>query len=428
MHATRRGFIGGAFSTGAGLILGCTVNGPGRGTGGEGGATSDTSTGSSAGGNTIGAGGSGEGGAGGAGGVPPETCEDLFAAGQLLETLDFTSDGNLAKHSLQGNGWDARLYTDLAEVDFDNRIVSNDRHFVRTRYPDLLNPTGPWEIDVNGLVSNTTLTISELEALSQPRGPHVMECSGNFQSSGFGLLSAAEWSGALVTDVLDMLDISSSATRVRIAGFDGHSIPSNGGHSSPGASWIFTFEDLQHAIFATEMNGVPLPPHHGEPVRLLMPGWYGCSCIKWVNEITLVDESAQATSQMREFASRTHQNGVPNMAAQYKPATIDQTAMPVRLEKWSVNSEIVYRVVGIMWGGYELADDKLRIRFDNGPLEPVEVCPSHTTNQTWTVWEYLWRPEGTGYWNITCQIDDPNIVTKRLDTEFYLREVYIDEV
>ena len=159
-----------------------------------------------------------------------------------------------------------------------------------------------------------------------------------------------------------------------------------------------------------------------------MPGWYGCCCIKWVNEISLVDDDVSSTSQMREFASRTHQSGVPSLARNFDPATIDQAAMPTRLEKWQLNGEIVYRVIGIMWGGYEVADDKLRVRYGNGPLEPVEVCPSHTQNATWTVWEHLWRPESTGYYAITCQIDDDNIVTKRLDSEFYLREVYIDEV
>lgn len=423
--------MGGAFTAGAGLVLGCSIEGPG-GTGSGSGTGAGTGSGgggasSSSGGGATGVGGGGQGGAGGSP-EPPEMCDDPFAGGQLLETLDFASDGNYEKHALKGAGWDARLYTDLAAVDFDKRIIENDEFFVRTRYPDQLDPNAPWAIAVNGLVTNTTLTMSDIEALVQPQGAHIMECSGNFQSSGFGLLSAAEWAGAPVTDVLALLDIDPAATRVRIAGFDGHSTPSSGGHSTPGASWIFTFADLENAFFATEMNGEPLPPHHGEPVRLLVPGWYGCSCIKWVNEIRLVDDDAAATSQMKEFASRTHQNGVPHWADQYLPATIDQTAMPTRIEKWRLEGEIVYRVIGIMWGGYELADDKLRIRFDNGPLEAVEVCPSHTTNATWTVWEYLWRPSSTGYYAITCQIDDPNIVTKRLDTEFYLREVYIDEV
>ncbi len=96
------------------------------------------------------------------------------------------------------------------------------------------------------------------------------------------------------------------ATRVLVSGFDDHSQPSRS--SVAGASWIFTFEQLEAAgaFLATEMNGKPLSPDHGFPVRLVVPRWYGCACIKWVNEILLVDEEAPVTSQMREFAGRGH--------------------------------------------------------------------------------------------------------------------------
>ena len=60
--------------------------------------------------------------------------------------------------------------------------------------------------------------------------------------------------------------------------------------------------------------------------------WYGCTCIKWLNAITFVDNDAEATSQMQEFAARTHQHGVPKLAKDYKPAIIDQAAMPIRVE------------------------------------------------------------------------------------------------
>src|SRR5438034_9585635 len=79
--------------------------------------------------------------------------------------------------------------------------------------------------------------------------------------------------------------------------------------SIPGASWAFSPEQLEKAgaFLATELNGQPLPKDHGAPVRLVVPGWYGCTSIKWVNEITLVREEVEATSQMLEYAARTLQ-------------------------------------------------------------------------------------------------------------------------
>ena len=99
------------------------------------------------------------------------------------------------------------------------------------------------------------------------------------------------------------------------------------------------------------MNDGDLPPEHGAPVRLIVPNWYGCSCIKWVSRIDLVGDEEPATSQMREFAARTHQRGMPALARDYEPAVIDLAALPVRVERWRVDDRLVYRVVGIRWGG-----------------------------------------------------------------------------
>jgi DMSO/TMAO reductase YedYZ molybdopterin-dependent catalytic subunit len=176
------------------------------------------------------------------------------------------------------------------------------------------------------------------------------------------------------------------------------------------------------------MNGVPLRFDHGFPIRLMVPNWYGCTCIKWVDAITLVDDDAPATSQMQEFASRTHQEGVPALARDYKPATMDQAAMPVRIERWRVAGKIVYRVVGIMWGGHRVTD-RLSIRFRSGQsYAPVDVCPKQSTNQRWTIWSHAWRPTEAGTYAIALAIDDPSIPTRRLDAGFYQRTIDITEI
>ena len=81
------------------------------------------------------------------------------------------------------------------------------------------------------------------------------------------------------------------------------------------------------------MNGEPVPADHGKPVRLAVPGWYGCSWIKWVNEIRLVGPDEPATSQMVEFAARTHQSAPHKLRRDYTPADIQTAATPVRVEK-----------------------------------------------------------------------------------------------
>jgi len=360
----------------------------------------------------------------------PVGCADPFAGAVLLGTVPFTGEGGPLNVAF-GSGLDGRLYTDLSMLAPDDLVTPNDRYFIRTRYPDLINPSAPWQIAVDGHVKTpVSLTLEMLAPKVNPSlGPYVMECSGNGAFAAFGMLSAARWSGVPIADVLAMMDLLPQATRVLVSEFDSYSQPQSS-TSKPGASWIFTVTELEKAgaFLATGMNGVPLPVDHGFPIRLMVPNWYGCTCIKWVDAITLVDDDAPATSQMQEFASRTHQDGVPALARDYKPATMDQAAMPVRIEKWRVAGEIVYRVVGIMWGGYRVTD-RLSIRFASGqPYAPVDVCPKQSTNRTWTIWSHAWRPSKAGSYAITLAIDDPSIPTRRLDARFYQRTIDITEI
>jgi len=164
-----------------------------------------------------------------------------------------------------------------------------------------------------------------------PLGLHLMECAGNTRVAHFGMISVADWAGVPLSEILDSAKVKSGATRVLISGFDRYAKAS--ASSIPGASWVFTLKELKaaRAFLATEMNGQPLTADRGAPVRLVVPGWYGCTCVKWVDRITFVDESAEATSQMQEYAARTHQKGSPRFAREFQPAVIDQAAVPIRV-------------------------------------------------------------------------------------------------
>lgn len=363
-------------------------------------------------------------------GPEPAGCPNPFAGGVLLGTIPFTGEGGPLDEAF-GSGLNGRLYTDLSTLAPTDLVVPNDRYYVRTRYPDLLRPDAPWRIAVGGQVQAPLhLTLDMLAPkVKSSLGPYVMECSGNGAFAAFGMLSAARWSGVPITDVLAMIGVRPRATGVLISGFDRYSQPQPG-VSTPGASWIFPIAELEKAgaFLATGMNGVRLPLDHGFPIRLMVPNWYGCACIKWVDAITLVGDDAPATPQMQEFASRTHQDGVPALARDYRPATIDQAAMPIRIERWRVAGETVYRVVGIMWGGSRIAD-QLTIRFAAGqPYVPVDVCPKPRTNQTWTMWSHAWRPGRAGAYAIALAMADPSIPARRLAVGFYERTVRIAEV
>ena len=163
------------------------------------------------------------------------------------------------------------------------------------------------------------------------------------------------------------------------------------------------------------MNGEPVPADHGKPVRLVVPGWYGCTWIKWVNEIRLVGPDEPATTQMVEFASRTHQTEPHKLARDYTPADIQTAATPVRVEKRKGPNGLEYRIVGIVWGGTK-AVDRLQIRFGKDePFVPFSVCPAPKTHTMWSLWEYRWKPTAPGTYDIALEVADQSVPQRRLE-------------
>ena len=356
----------------------------------------------------------------------PDPCPDHFAGGQRLEDAQFVDESERPLEQAFNSGLDGRLYTDLSRLEPTHLVTPSDAFYIRTRYPDLLVPEERWRILIGGLPGSATdLFLDELLPRVAGQGTQLMECSGNSRTASFGLLSSADWTGIRVLDAVDRFEIPANATRLLVSGFDQYTQPSD--RSTPGASWVFSFDELEQtgAFLATELNGAPLPADHGAPVRLVVPGWYGCTCIKWVNELRFVGEEEPATSQMREFAARTHQDGTPLLARDYLPAAIDLAAMPIRVEKWRVSGALRYRVVGIQWGGAARTDG-LEIRFGEGPWQ--RMCMSRVSQSPWALWEYEWQPPATGIYAITLRTADRSIRTRRLDTGYYLREVAIDDI
>jgi DMSO/TMAO reductase YedYZ molybdopterin-dependent catalytic subunit len=349
----------------------------------------------------------------------------------VLGTLPFVGEGAFPLETIVGEGLGRRRALDLSTVSPATLPVPQDRFFIRTGCPDPLPSKGAWKVRVRGLVEPAAdLDVDALRREADDRGSHVLECAGNSRGAHFGFMSVARWTGVPLTRVLDLIRPLPGATQVLVSGFDQHKVLDPG--SVPGASWVFGLDRIREAgaFLATGMNGSPLSRDHGDPVRLVVPGWYGCTAIKWVDEIALVDAEAPPSGQMREYAGRTHQDlgALPALARDFQPATMDAAATPVRVEmRRAASGTIAYRIAGLAWGG-RIPPRALVIRFGtDAPFVPVDEIGTGDGGG-WTFWTHTFRPPGPGRYRIELAVRDPGLRTRRLDAGYYAREIEIARI
>jgi len=363
--------------------------------------------------------------------------ESWRSGARFLGLVPFVAEGSVPLEQLVDEGLDGRLYTRLDSLRGAPPVVDNARFYVRTRAPrevvrELAMPRARegWRIDVGGLVPRPfALRAGDLARSATSKPDTLLECAGNTRHVRFAMMSAARWRGVALADVLDEAHVSPNATSVLVEGVD-HRAPTRA--SRPGASWVLRLDEVREtgAFLATEMNGEPLPLEHGSPVRLIVPGWYGCASVKWAHRIALVDETERATDHMREFASRTHQHGVPSLARDFAPPRIDRAAMPVRVERWAVGDRVQWRIVGIAWGGDRRAAEApllVRIGAESGArwervdrqLAGDEAAGS---GRTWDLWTHTCAPRH-GRTPIALRVGDVRVPTRRMSAGHYARIV-----
>jgi sulfane dehydrogenase subunit SoxC len=161
-----------------------------------------------------------------------------------------------------------------------------------------------FRLDVGGAVERPlSLSLDDLRARDRVSMPITFECAGN----GRALLAprplsqpwlteavgTAEWGGTPLWPLLDEAGVRASAVEALFTGLD----------SGVEGGVLQAYEralpvaEADHALLAYEMNGAPLPPQHGFPIRLVVPGWYGMTNVKWLTRITLLDEPFQGYQQ-----------------------------------------------------------------------------------------------------------------------------------
>jgi len=164
--------------------------------------------------------------------------------------------------------------TDLTPI-----VMPNERFYrIDTALLTPIVDTATWSLRVHGLVDReTTLTWAQLIALPMFEQYVTISCVSN--EVGGKLVGNAKWTGVRLRDVLDIAGVQASATQLVGRSVDGW---------TAGMPTAWVADPAREPMIALKMNDEPLPPAHGYPARLIVPGLYGyVSATKWLSDLEL---------------------------------------------------------------------------------------------------------------------------------------------
>ncbi|MCE2901772.1 MAG: sulfite oxidase [Gemmatimonas sp.] len=169
--------------------------------------------------------------------------------------------------------------------------------YVRSNFPTPVLDDAH-QVAVRGAVrAPFAIGVNELAAMPQRTVVATVECAGNWRLGmdpvpigepwRYGAVSTAVWTGVPLQRLLERAGVAADAVEVLAVGAD------TGPRDD--AEGVVTFARAlplpvalhPDTLVVTHMGGAPLTPHHGAPVRLLVPGWYGMANVKWLAALEL---------------------------------------------------------------------------------------------------------------------------------------------
>ena len=255
------------------------------------------------------------------------------------------------------------------------------RFYVRNNFPI---PKPPGGLTVDGAVARPVeLTLQQLQKLPRRKLTATMECAGNGriymnprvpgEPWGLGAVSTAEWEGVSLASVLRDALINPDAIEIVFHGADGFA------RSLP----VEAAKD-KDILLVDRMNGEPLTPEHGAPLRLLVPGWYGMASVKWLFRIEASRVPFKGHFQVERYVIGDRPLGamLPRSLILNPPegAAVDLTQHLVRGVAWTGRGEV---------SSVEVSDD------GGQTWGEAKLLGTHLPH-TWRRWEFDWSPKQSG--------------------------------
>lgn len=301
----------------------------------------------------------------------------------------------------------------LEALDYD--ITPAGLHYLLIHYDVPRADPAAWRLEVGGAVARPlSLSLADLAERPTVTRAVTFECAGNGRAlldprpiSQPWLLEAvgtAEWTGTPLAGLLEEAGPADDAVDVVFTGAD-RGIEGDVEQLYARALAVDVARSGE-ALVAWAMNGAPLLPQHGFPLRLVVPGWYGMTNVKWLTRIEVLREPFDGYQNARGYRMRQEpeEEGTPvtRMAVRslMRPPGIPEFATRrrhVRAEPQTLE--------GRAWSGAG-AIEAVEVSTDGGATWRAAELDPPVGPYAWRRWTFAWTPEAPGECELCCRATD----------------------
>ena len=280
--------------------------------------------------------------------------------------------------------------------------------FVVTHYNVPEIDGSKWRLTVDGLAGRPlTLTLDDIRKRPRVERTVTFECGGNRELVMHRMVGNATWAGCSLKGILDDARPSKEVLEAIFWAAD------EGKETLRGNEYVMNFARSMSladalgadAILAYEVEGQPLPVIHGFPVRLLVPGWYGVSNVKWLERIELSPRRFMGRFMGRDYVTIMGRQ-VGDKIEWTETSVTRQLVKSVtaRVTRPSSSSAGRFEVMGAAWGdGTPI--EKVEVQVDRGAWQPARL-DANRNPYAWTFWSLEIDPLPSGSHTIASRATD----------------------
>ena len=297
-------------------------------------------------------------------------------------------------------GLSAHIFSPLQ--DSYGSIQASSLHYFATTKGSFVPDIDPAEhtLMIQGLVERPLLlTLADLKRFPSVSRFHFIECSANNHSTSHknvqeshGATSNAEWTGVLLSTLLKEAGLKPNAAW----------FIAEGAEEIKGADTIPLAKGMADCIVAYAMNGEPVRPQNGYPIRLVVPGFEGIFNTKWLRRINV---TAEYQLNMDDFGHLRKDAVGAALGYQWGPKSV--ITFPSGSQKLPDHGW--YEISGLAWSGRG-AVKTVEVSTDGGKTWNLAELKGHPYPMAHTRFGYMWKWEGGEHMIMSRTTDNTGLI------------------